>query len=88
MSNISSENKVLAITPKTTAWKVSKYGVSSGQYLPVFGLNEEKYGPAITLYLGTFDAVQFFLISLLSFAYATIKMCMWCFARFGTICTI
>ena len=88
MPNISFENKVLAITPKTTAWKVSKYGVISGLYFPVFGLNEGKYKPEIIPYLDTSDAVQFFLISLLSFAYATIKICMWCFARFGTICTI
>ena len=27
-----------------TAWKVSKYGVFSGQYFPVFGLNAEIYG--------------------------------------------
>ena len=25
------------------AWKVSKYGVSSGEYFPVFGLNTERY---------------------------------------------
>ena len=33
-----------------TAWKVSKYGVISGPYFPVFG-------PEITPYLATFDAV-------------------------------
>ena len=27
-----------------TAWKVSKYGVFSGRYFPVFGLNTEIYG--------------------------------------------
>ena len=27
-----------------TAWKVSKYGVFSGPYFPVFGLNTEIYG--------------------------------------------
>ena len=27
-----------------TAWKVSKYGVFSGPYLPVSGLNTESYG--------------------------------------------
>ena len=26
-----------------TAWKVSKYGVISGSYCPVFGLNTEIY---------------------------------------------
>ena len=37
--------------------EVSKYGVISGPYFPVFGLNTEKYGPEITPYLDTFYAV-------------------------------
>ena len=41
----------------STAWKVSKYGVISGPYFPVFGLNTE-YGPEITPYLDTFHAVR------------------------------
>ena len=53
-----------------TAWKVSKYGVISGPYFPVFGPNTEttekisvfspntgKYRLEITLYLDTFPAV-------------------------------
>ena len=36
---------------------MSKYGVISGRYFPVFGLNTGKYGPEITLYLDTFHAV-------------------------------
>ena len=52
-----------------TASKVSKYGVISGPYFPVFGLNTErsnlsvfspntgKYGPEINPYLDTFHAV-------------------------------
>ena len=40
-----------------TAWKVSKYGVISGPYFPVFGPNTGKYGPEITPYLDTFHAV-------------------------------
>ena len=40
-----------------SAWKVSKYGVISGPYSPVFGLNIGKYGPEITPYLDTFHAV-------------------------------
>ena len=40
-----------------TGWKVSKYGVISGPYFPVFGLNTGKYGPEITPYLDTFHAV-------------------------------
>ena len=51
---------------------MSKYGVISGPYFPVFGLNTErylylsiyspntrKYGPEITTYLDTFYAVLF-----------------------------
>ena len=53
--------------------KVSKYGVISGPYFPVFGLNTErsylsvfslktgKYGPEITLYLATIHAVRVFI---------------------------
>ena len=44
--------------PINTAWKVSKYGVSSGPYFPVFALNTEKYGPEKTPYLDTFHAVE------------------------------
>ena len=40
-----------------TAWKVSKYGVISGPYFPVFGLKTGKYGPETTPYLDTFHAV-------------------------------
>ena len=41
-----------------TAWKVSKYGVFSGPYFPVFGLNKEiLYGPEKTPHLDTFHAV-------------------------------
>ena len=36
---------------------MSKYGVISGPYFPVFGLNTGKYGPEITPYLDTFHAV-------------------------------
>ena len=35
------------------AWKVSKYGVFSGPYFPVFGLNTGKCGPEKTPYLDT-----------------------------------
>ena len=40
-----------------TAGKVSKYGVFSGPYFPVFGMNTGKYGPDKTPYLDTFHAV-------------------------------
>ena len=34
----------------STAWKVSKYGVFSGPYFPVFSPNIGKYAPEKTLY--------------------------------------
>ena len=40
-----------------TALKVSKYGVFSGLYFPVFGLTTGKYGPEKSPYLDTFHAV-------------------------------
>ena len=36
---------------------MSKYGVISGLYFPVFSPNTGKYGPEIAPYLDTFDAV-------------------------------
>ena len=36
---------------------MSKYGVISGSYFPVFSPNTGKYGPEITPYLHTFHAV-------------------------------
>ena len=39
-------------------WKVSKYGVFSGPYCPVFGLNTGKCGLEKTPYLDTFHAVS------------------------------
>ena len=39
------------------AWKLSKYRVISGPYFPVFELNTGKYGPEITPYLDTFNAL-------------------------------
>ena len=41
-----------------TAWKVSKYGVFSGPYFLVFGLNTGKYGQEKAPYLDTFHAVN------------------------------
>ena len=59
------------LTRRSTTWKVSKYGVISGLYFLVFGLNTKRYsylsifspnariyGPEITPYLGTFQAVE------------------------------
>ena len=36
--------KTITSEHRCTAWKVSKYGVISGPYFPVFGLNTERYG--------------------------------------------
>ena len=41
-----------------TRGKVSKYGVSSGSYFPVFSPNKGKYGPEKSPYLDTFHAVK------------------------------
>ena len=38
-------------------WKVSKYGVFSGPYFPVFSPNTGKYRPEKTPYLDTFHTV-------------------------------
>ena len=40
-----------------TVRKVHKYEVSSGRYIPVFGLNTGKNGPEKTPYLDIFHAV-------------------------------
>ena len=58
--------RTIRATYSATAWKVSKYGVISGPYFPVFGLNAEIYGvnnsvrnngTEITPYSDTFHAV-------------------------------
>ena len=38
---------LLKIILGCTAWKVSKYGVFSGPYFPVFGLNTERYSVSL-----------------------------------------
>ena len=40
-----------------TAWNVSKHGVISGPYFPVFGLNAEKYWPEMSPFMNFFRAV-------------------------------
>ena len=45
------------ITGSFTAWKVSKYGVISGTYFPVFSPNAGRCGPEKTPYLDTFHEV-------------------------------
>ena len=42
----------------TTALKVSKYGVCSGTYFPVFSPNAEKYGKKNLHTWGTFHVVN------------------------------
>ena len=46
------------ITENELLCEVSKYGVFSGPYFPVFSPNTRKYEPEKTLYLDTFDAVR------------------------------
>ena len=56
--------KPLSLTCFCSNWRaitariVSKYGVISGPYFPVFGPNKGKYGPEITPYLDTFHPVS------------------------------
>ena len=47
-----------ALMDKYHCVKVSKYGVFSGPYLPVLGLNTGKYGLEKTPHLDTFQAVM------------------------------
>ena len=42
-------------------WKVSKYGVISGPFFPVFSPNTGKYGPEIAPDLDTFQVVKIFM---------------------------
>ena len=58
-SNVNCIYISMIILELITAWKVSKYGVISGPYFPVFELNTGKYGPEITPYFDTFHAVNF-----------------------------
>ena len=37
------------IVESLTAWKVSKYGVFSGPYFPMFGLNRERYSISLRI---------------------------------------
>ena len=45
-----------------TAWKVSKYGVISGRYFPLFSPQTGKYGLEISPYLDTFHEVIIYII--------------------------
>ena len=63
-----------------TVWKVSKYGVISGPYFPVFSPITGKYGLEITPYLGTFHVAKLpelekrLLANVLNHAFPTIKL--------------
>ena len=46
------------IRQRTTALKVSKYGVFSGPYFPAFSPNTGKYGPEKTSYVDTFHVLS------------------------------
>ena len=52
------EKLVLPLHLAFTTWKVSKYGVFSGSYFPVFSPNMGKYGTEETPYWDTFHAVK------------------------------
>ena len=54
-----SQNKNLGFQG-ITAQKMSKYGVCSGPYFPVFSPNVGKYGPEKSTYLDTFHVVNVF----------------------------
>ena len=54
---------------------MSKYGVFSGPYYSVFGLNTGKYGPEKAPYLNTFHAVKNKLNALNSKFRLTISLC-------------
>ena len=41
---IKSTHQIWIFSKITTVWKLSKYGIFSGSYLPAFGLNMERYG--------------------------------------------
>ena len=67
-----------------TAWRVSKYGVFSVCYFPVFGLNTKiycpktwKYGPEKSPYLVTFHAVM--LVHFIPSYIGTFKLALECF---------
>ena len=55
--SLSFKIKKSEIRPNFTASEVSKYGVTSGPYFPVFGLNTGKYGPETPPYLDTSHSV-------------------------------
>ena len=48
-------DKNIAVLSSLRCVKVSKYGVFSGPYLPVLGLNTEKSGSEKTLFLDKFS---------------------------------
>ena len=45
----------IVVDGKLIAWKLSKYGVFSSPFFPVFGPNTGKYGPEKNSVLGRFS---------------------------------
>ena len=52
------EEQQRSTTNLYTAWKVTKYGVTSGPCFPILIPNTGKYGPEISPYLDTSHAVM------------------------------
>ena len=44
------QNEPFTHAKKTTAWKVSKYGVFSAPYFPAFGTNTERYSVSLRIH--------------------------------------
>ena len=60
---------------KSIAWKVSKYGVVSGPYFPVFSPNREKYGPEKTPYLDLINETKYSIVDQVKFAKESLYPC-------------
>ena len=79
-----------------TVWKVYNYGVFSGPYFPVFGLNTEvytsvliqEYGPEKVPYLDTFHAVIKVKIKILIDLEQLVFLFAWSPISFDMHCTI
>ena len=56
--NEGQKNPYFGIFYVVNAWKVSKHGVFSGPYFPVFSPKTGKYVPEKTPYLDTFHTVK------------------------------
>ena len=65
-----------------TVWKVSKCGVFSGPYFPVFGLNTGKYGPEklriLTLFTQSEFTILLILVSWITKCFVLTQPKLWC----------